>query len=301
MENQTDINDASELALMHACLKLVDDTARKRDEVTVVCEELHALAATYPTRYENVRRLTAKELDACVKIIDAVSDLCAKGTSLGAAKVAQILRDDVAGHYRRLASEEQYVEGHMSLYPTRCESCKRKIFHHHDTCDECFLEAVEFDVEDLEIFGARDEPIEIYAGGVETKFDEIKESASRYVTESIFHRLVAKYPIWLKSKIVDVRIVQTQERVWLEITKEYEQFFDSKLDQMLKRRDLAFYFDGDPEGPCFSPNNSVSDNATKFVDNFDPHSIRTDTKFFRHAARVQINSDKNLNPDYEPF
>ncbi len=301
MKNQIDINDASKLALMRVYLKLIADTARARDEVTLVREELHALAATYPTRYENVRRLTATELHACVEFLDEASDLCAKDTSLGAATVAQMLRDDVAGHYRRLWSEAQHLEGDHALYLPNCEICEKEILHHSDICDECFIEVMELDDEDDEIAEARKEPLVICDKCVEIKFNEIKESSSIYVAESIIHRLVAKYPKWLKPKIVDVRIVQTQERVWLEITTEYEQNFGSLLDRTIKQSDLGFCFDGEPDVPYFSPDDSVSYNATKFVETWDPYSIIMTTKLFHREARVQIDSDKDLNPRWEPF
>jgi len=176
MRIQTDINYASDLTLMRVYLKLVDDTARERDEVTLVREELHALVATYPTRYENVRRLTAMELHACVEFLDAASDLCARDTSLGAATVARMLRDDVAGHYRRLWSEAQHLEGLKALYLDHCEGCDRHIIHHPDLCDECFIEVMELDDEDDEIAEGRKEPLPICDECVETKFNEIAEA-----------------------------------------------------------------------------------------------------------------------------
>jgi hypothetical protein len=280
---------------MRVYLRLIADTACERDEVTLVREELHALAATYPTRYENVRRLTATELHTCVEFLDEAADLCAKDTSLGAETVAQMLRDDVAGHYQRLWSEAQHLEGLQAIFLKNCECCEEEIIHHADICDECFIEIMELDDEVAE---ARKEPLVICDECVETKFNEIKESLSSYVAESIFHRLVAIYPKWLKPKIVDVRIVQTQERVWLEITTERVHNVD-QLDQTIKRSDLGFCFDGDL--PCFSPNDSVSYNATKFVETWDPYSIIMTTKLFHSEACVQIDSDEDLNPHWEPF
>lgn len=142
--------------------------------------------------------------------------------------------------------------------------------------------------------------------------DELKQVAKFYMTdyesqlpvqgtvaESIFHRLLAKYPKWLELKIVDVRIIQAQERVWLEITTE-RLYNGDQLDQTIKRCDLVYFIDFETYDQDFSPDDSVSDNATKFVETFSPYTISMCTKLFHHEARVQIYWDKDLNPHYSP-
>ncbi len=130
----------------------------------------------------------------------------------------------------------------------------------------------------------------------------VNESSSSYVAESIFHRLVAKYPKWLKPEITDVRIGQTQELVWLEITEEHEPENDGcLLDQTIKRSDLAFCIGVDYEDCYFSRNDSVSDNATKFVETWDPFAIINTTDLFHHEAFVEIASNENSDPDDQEF
>ncbi|WP_374328854.1 GIY-YIG nuclease family protein [Azonexus sp.] len=122
-----------------------------------------------------------------------------------------------------------------------------------------------------------------------------KESSSAYCAESIFQELSEKYKAWLKPTIVDVRIVQTQERVWLEITEEEEKA-GYLVDQTIKRSDLAFCSGDTYESKYFSPADSVSKNSAKFVDTWDPYSIIMATDLFHDDACRQIDNDSNLNP-----
>ncbi len=78
----------------------------------------------------------------------------------------------------------------------------------------------------------------------------LNNKAMEYAAESIFHRLKDKYSTWLKTEIVDVRIVQTLERVWLEITEEEEKA-GYLVDQTIRRSDLAFITDRDFDDTMF--------------------------------------------------
>jgi T5orf172 domain len=122
-----------------------------------------------------------------------------------------------------------------------------------------------------------------------------QESSSAYCAESIFQKLSEKYKAWLKPTIVDVRIVQTQERVWLEITEE-EEMAGYLVDQTIKRSDLAFCCDDDCESKYFSPADSVSTNSAKFVAAWKPYSIIMTTDLFHDEACRQIAKDPSLNP-----
>lgn len=96
---------------------------------------------------------------------------------------------------------------------------------------------------------------------------------SAFVAESIYQRLMTAYPDWMRPAIVDVRIVQTNERVWLEITEE-EVVGGYLHDQTIRRSDLAFISSGDDGAtPFFRRDDTVSENARKFVEDFDPYSI----------------------------
>lgn len=103
---------------------------------------------------------------------------------------------------------------------------------------------------------------------------------------SIVRPLKEKYPHWIDPEIDDVRIVQTDQRVWLEITRESMTAGYIK-DQVIKRSDLAFISDGF-EGKLFRIEDSVVRNARKFVDDFDPYSIIMTTELFHEAACKEI-------------
>lgn len=122
-----------------------------------------------------------------------------------------------------------------------------------------------------------------------------RELASVFSAESIFHTLSSKYGAWLEPHIVDVRIVQTQERVWLEITKEEEKA-GYLVDQEIKRSDLAFC-SGRVDGMLyFDPVDSVSANASKFIEEWDPYSIIMTTDLFHQDACLEIDNDPRFNP-----
>ena len=123
----------------------------------------------------------------------------------------------------------------------------------------------------------------------------LAKTPSTYFSESIFHRLVEKYRNCMKPEIVDVRIVQTKDRVWLEITGEH-MIGEDLVDQIIKRSDLAFCTGGDSQDRYFSPNGSVSENASKFIENWDPYSIIMTTDLFHDEACVQIDNDPKFNP-----
>ena len=127
-----------------------------------------------------------------------------------------------------------------------------------------------------------------------------QEPSSAYSAESIFHELGEKYRAWLKPTIVDVRIVQTQERVWLEITEENE-MGGYLVDQTIKRTDLGFCSDDDLEIRYFSPDDSVSTNAKKFLEAWSPYSIIMTTDLFHEDACHQIENDPTLNPHTSRF
>ncbi|WP_047238944.1 GIY-YIG nuclease family protein [Chromobacterium subtsugae] len=121
-----------------------------------------------------------------------------------------------------------------------------------------------------------------------------QELSSSFCAQSIFAELSARYKNWIKPSVVDVRIIQTQERVWLEITEE-EEISGYLVDQTIKRSDLAFCV-GDDDSKFFSPADSVMTNSAKFIEEWDPYSIIMTTDLFHLTACQQIDNDPDLNP-----
>lgn len=121
-----------------------------------------------------------------------------------------------------------------------------------------------------------------------------EETASEFAAESIFARLSIKYSRWLKPGIVDVRIVQTKNRVWLEITEE-EEIAGYLVDRTITRADMAFCSDDADEGPYFNPSDSVSLNADKFIEEWTPSSIIQTTDLFHEEACREVAGDSRLD------
>lgn len=116
------------------------------------------------------------------------------------------------------------------------------------------------------------------------------EKQADYAAEDISDRLRAKYVDDLDPDIVAVRIVQTQDQVWLEVTRE-EVIAGYLKDQTIKRTDLAFIMDGSYDQSYFPPTDAVSDNARRFVEEYDPYSIIMTTDLFHGGACVRIDEE----------
>lgn len=91
---------------------------------------------------------------------------------------------------------------------------------------------------------------------------------------------------------MSVRIVQPSDRVWLEITQEQELGGYLK-DQKVTRTDLGFISDGVYDNAYFSPADSVSTNADKFVIEYDAYSIVMTTDLFHESACDEVNREHN--------
>jgi len=120
----------------------------------------------------------------------------------------------------------------------------------------------------------------------------IAEGSMEFVAESIFQELIDKYRRYLKPSIKDVRIVQTSDRVWLEITEEVE-IGGYLKDQIIRRTDLAFISDGEYDGLIFRPEDHIYVNSKKFVNEFDPYSIMMTTDLFHEEGCREINEKFN--------
>jgi hypothetical protein len=122
------------------------------------------------------------------------------------------------------------------------------------------------------------------------------EGNSEYAAVDILDRLVAKCKTDLAPDIVAVRIVQKQDRVWLEVTRE-EEIAGYLKDQLIKRSDLAFIMGEECDQSFFPPSDSVLENARRFVEEYDPFSIIMTTDLFHEEACKRI--DRELNPIYK--
>jgi hypothetical protein len=122
---------------------------------------------------------------------------------------------------------------------------------------------------------------------------------SIFQAEDIFEAMKRKYPGYLKPNIVAVRIVQSKSIVWLEITEETEAAGYLK-DQKITRSDLAFIINDHYDDPLFSPEDDVTENARKFVEDFDAYSIIMTTDLFYEAAGHEVNEKFNPHKNENP-
>ncbi|PPA80806.1 hypothetical protein C4A76_25360 [Brevibacillus laterosporus] len=94
---------------------------------------------------------------------------------------------------------------------------------------------------------------------------------STYEAVEILLKLKEKYGDWINLDISSVRVYQTYERVYMEITKDHYRNEDL-VDQYIKRKDLGF-ITADYDELFFDPVLPVTANADRFINNFDPFSI----------------------------
>ena len=106
----------------------------------------------------------------------------------------------------------------------------------------------------------------------------------------ILPQLREKYPSSLRPDITSVRFVQSQDRCYLEITTA-DRVNDYLVNETSKRTDLAFISGGSgDDDPFFSPARSITENAHRFVSDFDLVSIINCTNLFTHEAATRIDA-----------
>jgi hypothetical protein len=106
----------------------------------------------------------------------------------------------------------------------------------------------------------------------------------------ILPQLLLKYSRYLRPEITAVRFVQSQDRCYLEITTA-DRVNDYLVDETSKRADLAFISGGSgDDDPFFSPGRSITENAHRFVSDFDVVSIINCTDLFTHEAATRIDA-----------
>ena len=100
----------------------------------------------------------------------------------------------------------------------------------------------------------------------------INELLDPYEAIEILSRLKDKFPEMIREEVKSVRMYQTRNRCYLEVT-EIKQIAEL-LDQEITRTDLSFISgEKDPlDSICFMPSIPVSKNAIKFLKEFDAYS-----------------------------
>lgn len=106
----------------------------------------------------------------------------------------------------------------------------------------------------------------------------------------ILPQLREKYARYLRPEIMSVKFIQSQVRCFLEITT-VEGVPDRALDETSKRTDLAFISNGSKDDDrFFSPARSITENAHRFMSDFDVVSIINCTDLFTHEAAARIDA-----------
>jgi len=107
-------------------------------------------------------------------------------------------------------------------------------------------------------------------------------------TLEILPQLRDKYPLYLRPEIISAKFTQSADRCHLEITTT-EQVNDDLLDETTKRTDLAFIAGGTgSDDRFFSPTSPITENAHRFVSDFDEISIINCTDLFTPEAARRI-------------
>jgi hypothetical protein len=106
----------------------------------------------------------------------------------------------------------------------------------------------------------------------------------------ILPHLREKYPQYMRPEMTSVKFVQSQDRCYLEITTA-DKVNDYVVDETSKRTALAFISQGsEADDPFFSPARSITENAHRFVSDFDVVSIINCTDLFTHEAATRIDA-----------
>jgi Domain of unknown function (DUF4145) len=106
----------------------------------------------------------------------------------------------------------------------------------------------------------------------------------------ILPQLRGKYPQYLRPEITSVKFVQSQDRCFLEITTA-DRVNNDLVDETSKRTDLAFISNGSGDDDrSFSPRMSITENAHRFLSDFDVVSIINCTDLFTQEAAIRIDA-----------
>jgi len=103
----------------------------------------------------------------------------------------------------------------------------------------------------------------------------------------ILPQLKAQYADYLRPNIVSVKFGQTKDKCYLEIATA-ELVAGYLQDETIRRTDLGFITDSGQDDLFFKPIASTTENARKFVSEFDEISIINCTDLFTHDAATAI-------------
>jgi len=115
-------------------------------------------------------------------------------------------------------------------------------------------------------------------------------NAEEYVAVEVLEALTEEFPNCIKSDFKSIRIVQSEERVWLETTIE-EEIGDYLKDQTIHRMDLGFivdYVDRETDAMTFDVRKNVLENADYFAYEFGSYAIVMTTDLFTKEAERRI-------------
>lgn len=103
----------------------------------------------------------------------------------------------------------------------------------------------------------------------------------------ILPQLKAQYADYLRPDITSVKLGQAKDRCYLEIATT-DVVAGYLHDETIKRTDLGFISDEDYDTLLFKPERSITENAQRFVDEFDEISIINCTDLFTEQAATMI-------------
>lgn len=114
-----------------------------------------------------------------------------------------------------------------------------------------------------------------------SQLDKSKDNSPENVSIEIFSQLKIKYPNYLRPEITSVKFCQTTDRCYLEMS--------TKLihDEVIRRTDLGFISEK-YDDLYFDPEKNISDNAEKFIKEFDEISIINCTELFTEQAGTML-------------
>lgn len=122
---------------------------------------------------------------------------------------------------------------------------------------------------------------------------DLDESISPQIRiESIYHRFCDKYESYIHSKIADLRIVQSKEHVWLEVTEEHRGEYGTH--QTIERTDLIILAEDPTDlstpgaSRFFKIEDPISENARKFIEDLPAITIYNSFDIFASQVYPEI-------------
>jgi hypothetical protein len=120
------------------------------------------------------------------------------------------------------------------------------------------------------------------------------EANSIWSAEEILPALKDRFGSRLKPTLTSVRIVQPQDRVWLEMTEVF--INGARRDETITRTDLDFI--GDDDGPMFDPHSSITANVSRFL-KLDGYDLIMCLDLMSDAGAKQIEKEWQAKTGWE--